>query len=303
MQTVLIAGGSGLVGSRLTTLLQAKGYRVSHLSRRADPGAAVPRYAWDLDRQSIAAEAVAEADYVINLAGAGIADRLWSKSRKQLIIDSRVKGNELLNRVFQDLDTPPKAYLSASAVGYYGHTGERTAAETAEPGQGFLTDSVLEWEKAIEPIAQSGMRTGVVRIGIVLSTRGGALQKMLPSYMVNVGAYFGNGRQYYSWIHLDDLCRMFIEALERETYRGTYNAVGPQPATVEQIARTIAKAMDKRALIVPAPAPALRLAMGEMADMLLFSTRVSSEKIEKLGFQFQFPELEGSLRDLLQRKI
>ncbi len=303
MPTVLIAGGSGLVGSRLSTLLLERGYQVGHLSRKGDPKAAIPRYTWDLNKGTIDETAVAEADYVINLAGAGIADRLWSKSRKKLIIDSRVNGNIILHRVFQSLAQPPKAYISASAVGYYGNTGDHLASEETRPGRGFLTDSVLEWEKAIEPIIATGMRTVIFRIGIVMSTKGGAFEKMFPSYKVNVGAYFGDGQQYYSWIHIDDLCQMFIDAIEKEEYQGVYNAVGPEPATLKTIAQTIAQAMDKRALILPAPAPVLRLAMGEMADMLLFSTRVASQKIEKQGFKFQFPELEGAIRDVLRRKV
>ncbi len=303
MSTVLIAGGSGLVGQRLSELLLEKGHRVIHLSRRANPEARIPTYAWDLQKATIDEKAVAQADYVINLAGAGIADRLWTKARKQLIIDSRVKGNELLHRTFQKLDRPPKAYISASAVGYYGHTANTLVGEEASPGQGFLTESVVAWEKAITPIAQSNIRTVVLRIGIVLSMQGGAFEKMFPSYKINVGAYFGNGKQYYSWIHIDDLCRMFVATMEQESYMGVYNAVGPAPATLKTIAQTIAQAMDKKALIVPAPAPVLRLGLGEMADMLLFSTRVSSQKIEQQGFSFEFPELEGAIRDVLQRKI
>ena len=302
MPTVLIAGGSGLVGSRLSELLKKEGYRVLHLSRRADHQAPIPTYQWDLRAGTLEEEALTQADYLINLAGAGIADRPWTKARKQLIIDSRVKSNALLQTALARLEHKPKAYLSASAVGYYGNTGNELVDENSQPGKGFLTESVLEWEKSIDGIRQLGIPCTVFRIGIVLSSKGGAFQKMFPSYHLYTGAYFGKGDQYYSWIHIDDLCRMFLWALQ-EQRPGIYNAVGPHPDTLKTIAQTIARAMDRKALLLPLPAPALRLFMGEMADMLLFSTRVSSQKIEKEGFYFQFPELEPAIRDVLRKNI
>ncbi len=302
MANILIAGGTGLVGTRLSQLLLEKGHSVLHLSRKSNPQAKIPVYRWDLNKGEIEDEAIEKADYIINLAGAGIASALWTKARKKLIIDSRVKSNELLLSALSRLKKNPKAYLSASAVGYYGNTGDDLATEDSKPGVGFLTDSVLEWEKSIEPFLEKNIRTVVFRIGIVLSTRGGAFEKMFPSYKLYTGAYFGNGQQFYSWIHIDDLCRLFLMAIDQSDFSGVYNAVGPQPARLKTIAQSIADAMDKKALILPVPASLLRLTMGEMSEMLLFSTRVSSQKIEETGFEFQYPELEGAIRDVLKKK-
>lgn len=303
MATVLIAGGSGLVGVRLSEVLKEKGYQVLHLSRKQNLSAEFPAYQWDLNQGIIDLDAVAQADFVINLAGASIIGSPWTKARKKLIIDSRVQTNELLKSAFSKLDKLPQAYISASAVGYYGNTGDRMAEETSDPGVGFLTDSVLEWEKSIELIEEMGIRTTVLRIGIVLSTKGGAFEKMFPSYRLNTGAYFGDGQQFYSWIHIDDLAHMFLHAMENNNFSGTYNAVGPNPTRLKNIAQDIATAMDKKALLLPVPALALKMTMGEMSEMLLFSTRVSSKKIEKAGFQFQFPDLVEAIKDVRKRKI
>ncbi len=302
MANILIAGGTGLVGTRLSQFLLDKGHTVMHLSRKSNPDAKIPAYRWDLKKGEIEEEAVEKADYIINLAGAGIASALWTKARKKLIIDSRVKSNELLLSTLTKLKKNPKAYLSASAVGYYGNTGDELATEDSKPGIGFLTDSVMEWEESIQPFIKKGIRTAIFRIGIVLSTRGGAFEKMFPSYTLYTGAYFGNGQQFYSWIHIDDLCRMFLMAIDQSDFSGLYNAVGPQPARLKTIAQSIADAMDKKALILPVPAPLLKLTMGEMSEMLLFSTRVSSQKIEDAGFEFQFPDLEEAIRDVLKKK-
>lgn len=303
MSSVLIAGGSGLVGMRLSHLLKEQGHQVFHLSRKQDLNATFPAYQWDLEKEIIDLEAVQKADYVINLAGASIVGRPWTKARKQLIISSRTQSNKILHQAFSEVENKPKAYLSASAVGYYGNTGDRLAKENSEPGIGFLTESVRRWEESIEVIPASGIRTAIFRIGIVLSTQGGAFAKMFPSYKLYTGAYFGDGQQFYSWIHIDDLCRMFILGMENEDIAGVYNAVGPNPERLKTIAQDIAKAMDKKALIVPVPAAALKLTMGEMSEMLLFSTRVSSQKIEAAGFSFKFPKLVPAIRDVLQRKV
>lgn len=303
MANVLIAGGSGLVGQRMSEILREEGYQVSHLSRKQNLSAEFPAYKWDLQEGVVDMEAVAKADFVVNLAGASIIGRPWTKARKKVIIDSRVKTNEVLSNAFSQLDKKPKAYLSASAVGYYGNTGDRMATETSEPGVGFLTDSVLEWEKSIEMIEDLGIRTAVFRIGIVLSTLGGAFQKMFPTYHLHTGGYFGDGQQFYSWIHIDDLARMFLHAMQKENFAGTYNAVGPNPMRLKDIAKAIGTAMNKKTLLLPIPAFVLKTIMGEMSEMLLFSTRVSSQKIEDSGFKFQFPELVEAVRDVRAKNI
>lgn len=302
MSTILIAGGSGLVGKRLSTLLKDQGHEVLHLSRHADPKAAFPTSAWDPAKGRIDESVVARADVVINLAGAGIADARWTAARKQLIMDSRVQSAYTLLKALKNTDKAT-VYLSAAAVGYYGNSGDQVMEETAPPGQGFLPESCTVWEKAIQGIAASGIRTVGLRIGIVLSVQGGALEKMLLPLRFGVNTYFGNGSQWYSWIHIDDVCRLFIHAMENAEMNGIYNAVAPNPATNLQFAKTLGKAWAGPSLLLPAPAFALRLAMGEMADVVLTGQRVSAKKTLATGFAFQFPELEGALVDVLKRKV
>ncbi len=304
MPTVLIAGGTGLVGKRLSKLLKEKSYDVLHLSRRENLNATFPAYRWDVEQGLIDEKAVQQADYVINLAGTGIADKRWSASRKKLIIDSRVKSNQLLKTTFLKLQKTPKAYLSAAAIGIYGNRGDEILTEDSPIGtKGFLVESCIEWEKAIEEMSVIDTRIAVYRIGIVLSTQGGALEKMLLSFKTRVGAYFGNGEQYFSWIHIDDLCSMLVAGIENEHYKGIYNAVAPNAVSNKQMTYDLKKALGIAALIVPAPAAALRLAMGEMADVVLHGNRLSAAKLQQAGYQFKFPELIPALKDLLSKKI
>ena len=192
--TVLICGGTGLVGSRLSELLSENGYNVRHLSRKKDLNAKFPAYQWDTKSEYIDPQAMQNVDYVINLAGAGIADKRWSGARKKLIIRSRVETTLLLKKYIQSGELQLKAFLSASAIGYYGNTGEVLVDENATPGEGFLTESVLAWENSIEEVAKTGVRTVTVRVGIVLSTEGGALPELMQTFPLRVGAYFGNGK-------------------------------------------------------------------------------------------------------------
>jgi len=299
MSTVLIGGGTGLIGTRLSALLKAKGYEVMHLSRTARPDAEFPAFEWDVEAGTIDEAAVEKADYVINLAGAGIADRPWTKARKKLIISSRVQSAALLADTFQKLGHQPKAYLSSSAIGYYGDRGNEWMSEDAAPGNGFLSESTQAWEEAIKGVAETGVRTVGLRIGIVLSTQGGALEKMLIPFRFYTGTYFGDGEQWYSWIHIDDIARMFIYALETEALSGFYNGVAPNPVTNKRLVTQMKEALNSPALIVPAPAFAMRLAMGEMADAVLDSTRVLADKIQATGFTFEYPAIDKALDQLL----
>ena len=303
MSTVLIAGGSGLIGSRLSQLLREQGDDVLHLSRRHRPDAPYSTYRWDPGDSYIDDEAILRADYVVNLAGAGIADKPWTKARKRLIIDSRVDSTHLLLSAFERLQHFPKAYLSSAAIGYYGDRNNEWLNESSAPGQGFLAESCMVWEEVIDEVAQAGIRTVAVRVGIVLSTRGGAMEKMLLPFHFRLGTYFGDGSQWYSWIHIDDLCRIFIKAMEDDGMQGVYNGVAPNPATNKELTLAMKDVLGKPALAVPAPALALRLAMGEMADVVLSSARVRSKKIEAAGFEYAFPTLGKALPDLLHRKV
>lgn len=304
MPTVLIAGGTGLIGTRLSQLLKEKKYTVLHLSRTKEPTAEFPVFQWDIKNGFIEDGAVEKADFIINLAGAGIADKPWTESRKKLIIDSRVDSTLLLKTYIERKKTPPRAYIAGSAVGYYGSRGDELLHEDDPVGsQGFLAESVGIWEEAIKKVGETGTRLVCIRTGIALSTQGGALEKILLPFKFFNGAYFGDGQQWMSWIHLDDLCRIFIEAIENEQMKGFYNGVGPHPVRNKDFVQQVKVALGRPALILPAPEFALRMAMGEMADVVFESTRVSSEKIEKTGFKFEFPGLIPALKDLLRRKI
>lgn len=303
MPTVLIPGGSGLIGTRLSELLAERQYTVLHLSRHPRPGARFATYAWDVEARTIDEEALERADYIINLAGAGIADQRWTDRRKQLIIDSRTESTRLLAEALRRRKQRLRAYLSASAIGYYGDRGEAILHEDDHAGEGFLSRSTVAWENAIREVANREQRTAWLRTGVALSTRGGALKPMLLPLHGFVSTYFGDGQQWYSWIHIDDLCRMYIHALENESIVGPYNAVAPHPVRNKQLAAALPAAKRKPALVVGVPAAALRLGMGEMAHVVLDSSRCSAEKIKNTGFRFEFPELSQALQDVIRREV
>jgi uncharacterized protein len=301
MKKILIAGGTGLIGTHLSRLLKNSGYEVTHLSRRANPTAEFPTYAWQPETGSFDPIAFEKVDAIINLAGAGIADKLWSKKRKHEIIDSRTSTNALIAKYLRSENHAIQVYVSASAIGFYANRGDEIMAETASIGTGFLAESTGAWETAIAEVAATNVRTVALRIGVVLSPEGGALQKMLLSFLFRLGVYFGNGRQWTSWIHRADLCNIFLWALQNPNIQGTFNAVAPGPLSNFDLTKAISTAKGGWYLLIPAPAFALRLVMGEMADVVLGSTRVSSQKIENQGFVFRFPEAVDALRDLFSK--
>ena len=300
MTTILIAGGTGLVGTRLSELLAQQQYRVIHLSRTEKKQARFPAYRWDTKTAYVDPEALQQADYIINLAGAGIADSHWTAARKKELIESRTQTTNLLYNACQQQNTWPKAYLASSAVGYYGNRKDELLTEESKLGTGFLAECCDLWEQAGASFQQSPTRLVVLRIGLVLSTQDGALPKLLLPLKAGLSSYFGDGQQWYPWIHIDDLCNMFIHALHTESIKGVYNAVAPNPVRNIDFARQLGEATQKSPLIVPAPAFALRLGMGEMADVVLNSTRCSSQKIEATGFAFQFSDLVPALRDVIK---
>jgi len=301
--TILIAGGSGLIGHRLSTLLNEQGHQVRHLSRSPDPHHPFPQFHWDLKAETIDEKAFEGVDCLINLAGAGIAEKRWTPARKKVIIESRTQTNHLLKKYIENGICKASSYLSASAMGYYGDRGNTLLTEDMAPGEGFLAESTQEWEAAIKAVADTGIRTVALRIGLVLSTQGGALEQLLLPLTFRVSTYFGNGRQWYSWIHIDDLANMFIHALNHPEMQGFYNAVGPNPLTNKAFAKTLAQAKPGPVLTLPVPAFLLRIMLGEMATAVLISTKVSVQKIQETGFGYQFPQLGAAFQDLFERKV
>jgi uncharacterized protein len=299
MKNILIAGGTGLIGTKLSHLLRGAGYTVTHLSRRADTNAEFPSFAWQPEKGIYDKKAFDKIDAIINLAGAGIVDKRWTNARKRTIIESRTSSNVLIAGFLQKEQHAIKAYISASAIGFYSDRGNTLMTEKDKAGKGFLAESTIAWENAIDEVRKTGIRTVALRIGIVLSTEGGALPEMLKSFHVRTAVYFGDGAQYISWIHIDDVCRMFQFALEKADMAGVFNAVAPKPMTNYAFTEAMIEAKGGGYLKVPAPSFALRIALGEMADTVLGSTNVSSQQIENQGFEFIYRDAAGALKDLL----
>lgn len=294
---ILLAGGTGFIGGRLTEILIRAGHMVRLLSRHPDgPG----QFAWDPIAGKIDEAALEGVEAVINLAGEGIADKRWTEARKKKVVESRTQSAAVLRDAFQRTGHLPKVYVSASAIGYYGNTGEKWLVETDPPGEGFLSECCVVWEQAADTVAALGIRTVKFRFGIVLEQDGGALAEILRPMRFGIAAYFADGRAWYSWIHRDDVCRMLLWAIENEV-EGVFNAVAPAPVRNKELIKQVVRARRKPAPVMPAPAFALRIMLGEMADAVLFSNRVSSEKAVAAGFVFQFPELEGALADIFKK--
>jgi len=300
MQTVLITGGTGAVGLATSRLLASQGYKVIHLSRKENLSAEFPAYSWDLEKQTIDKKALEQADFIIHLAGTGIADKRWTAARKAEIISSRVESSKLLARFLATMERKPHAVIGASAIGFYGNRQEETLDENSAAGTGFLAESCTQWENSYQHIRNLGIPCSVVRIGIVLDKKTGALSKMLPSYHVRLGAYFGNGKQIYSWIHIQDMARILLFLVQNHPKNHVYNATAPLPVSNRELAQTIADVLGKKSLIVPAPAFAMRIAMGEMADVVLHGSRVLPKSLESAGFEFLYPNVSAALENLLK---
>jgi uncharacterized protein (TIGR01777 family) len=297
---ILITGGTGLVGTVVTELALQKGYQVSFLSRSTKSIPQVKVFQWDIAQKKIDIQAIEQADYIIHLAGAGVADKRWSDAYKQEILDSRIISTQLLQEAISKSIKKPKAIVAASAVGIYGFdTGDTLMQEDSRQGEGFLAEVTKKWEEELLKFENLGIRTAIMRIGIVLSTKGGALQKMMQPVQFFAGSALGSGKQYMSWIHIRDLARMFLFAIENEQIRGVYNAVGNTPVTNETFTKAIAKVMNKPLFLPNVPEFALRLMLGEMASMVIGGNRVSNEKIVKAGFQYEFETLEEALKNLI----
>ncbi len=296
MPTTLLAGGSGLIGTRLAEMLRTAGHTVRLLTRQPK---GPDQFGWDTERGTLDEAALSGVDYVVNLAGAGIADQRWTKARKRELIDSRVKSARLLRDTFQRMGLRPRAYLSASAIGYYGNSGERRMGEKDLPVEdSFMVQCCQAWEQTADEVAALGIRTVKFRIGVVLAKEGGALLEFVKPLRFGLGTYFADGQAWFSWIHRDDLCRAFLWAIENDAVEGVFNAVSPQPTRLKPLVEATARAMRKKVLIMPVPAFALRLALGEMSVVVLNSNLVAADKIQAAGFSFQHPTLDEALREI-----
>jgi uncharacterized protein (TIGR01777 family) len=300
---ILITGATGFVGRRLCEMLHQAGHTVRALSR--DSVAAKQRvphlkevFPWNPLQELPPLQAFEGCDAVINLAGESIAGR-WTAPKKQLIRDSRVLGTKNLVNALAQLSSRPKVLISASAIGYYGDRGEETLTEDAAPGSDFLAQVCRDWENEALKAESLGMRVVRLRIGLVLGRGGGTLQALLPLFRVGLGGPLGSGRQWWSWIHRDDLCRLIVQILANENVSGPVNATAPQPVRQKEFAQVLGRVL-RRPAFLPTPAFALKIALGEFADGILASQRALPRRAQEMGYRFQFEELEGALREILQ---
>jgi len=302
MATVLITGGTGLVGKYLCKRLKEKEYDVAILSSKRKQEGEIPTYTWDLDKKEIQKEAIDTVDYIIHLAGANIGDKRWTAKRKQLIIDSRVKTGQLIFSKIKEQNKDLKAFISASAIGYYGTiTLDKIFTEADPPANDFLGDTCRQWEQMTDRFKDLGIRAVKIRTGVVLTGQGGALSKMTAPVKMGIGSAVGNGRQYLPWIHIDDLCDIYIKAIEDTQMKGAYNAVAPDQKTNKEFTQTIAHILKKPFWFPNVPAIAMKLMFGKISEILLRGSRISSNKIKKTGYNFLFPDLESALADLLKK--
>ena len=291
MAKILVTGGTGLVGRRLTALLTEKNHEVRILSRNPKNK---NEFKWDFSKGSLDDKAIENIDYIIHLAGAGIAEKRWTKERKEVIVNSRVATANLIFDKIKSQNIPLKGFISASGSNYYGaQTTAKVFKESDAVGTDFLGQVCLRWEAAANQFKDLNIPVTILRTGVVLSKTGGALEKMRTPIV----SPFGSGNQYLAWIHIDDLCNLYIKAVE-EDFEGVYNTVSPESHTNRTFSKTLAKAIKRPYLPIAVPGLLLKLVFGELAIILLEGSRLSSGKIEKKGFVFKYIELKRALESL-----
>ena len=297
---VLITGGSGLIGRYLTSALLSEGYSVSHLSRGTSQFGRVRVFRWDPEQNILDPLIFEGIDYVINLAGAGIGEKRWTGKRKEEILSSRVNSTRLLHSVITENGIRIKAFISASATGYYGSiTSDKIYTETDKPATDFLGTTCRLWEEAADKFEKYGIRTVKIRTAVVLDRNDSALSRLMSPARFGFLVKTGSGRQYMPWIHIKDLCNIYLKAIENSEMRGAYNAVSPQPATNRYFLQTLAEVMKTPLLPVAVPGFILKLALGEMSDVVLTGSRISCEKILGTGYIFLFKDLEKALKNII----
>jgi uncharacterized protein (TIGR01777 family) len=295
---VLVSGAKGLVGDALVKSLKEDGNQIVSLVRRASSGDS--EIEWQPNQGKLEVERLEGFDVVVHLAGESIASGRWTDEKKQKIFDSRVKGTALLSEALAQLATPPATFISASAIGYYGNRGDELLTEQSSPGNDFLSGVCTEWEKATSSTESKGIRTVHARFGIILDTKGGALKQMLMPFRMGVGGKIGDGKQWMSWIALDDVIRGLNHLIDKPAVKGAVNFVAPHPVTNAEFTRVLGRAIS-RPTIFPMPAFAARLAFGEMADALLLSSaKVQPKVLREHGFEFEYPTLQGALEKILK---
>jgi uncharacterized protein (TIGR01777 family) len=305
-ETILITGGTGLVGKAITKVLVDKGYSVIILSRTpkssSQPG--ISYAVWDPSNNKIDKDALEKATVIINLAGTSVAEKRWSENRKREIVESRVSSGKTIVNALAAKANNVHTVINASAIGWYGPDapGKIPFRETASHSDDFLGNTCYQWEEAIKPVTEMDKRLIIFRIGIVLDKSGGAYPQLTLPLKFRTLAWFGSGKQVTSWIHIEDLAAMFLFALEHKEMRGVYNAVATEPVTNKELIKEVAKSMKGVFIPVPVPAAALKLGLGEMSVEVLKSATVSNEKILSEGFNYKFPDIEKAVKDLQETR-
>jgi uncharacterized protein len=309
MKHVLITGGTGTIGNALSLKLQAKGYEVMILSRSGKgTHEGVTHYSWHIKNKQIDREAIEKADYIIHLAGAGVADKRWTAKRKKEIVSSRVESSKLLVQALSNIPNKVKAVVSASAIGWYGPDSKQLDqngfVETDSHYPNFLGTTCKKWEDSVEGIKQLGIRLVKLRTGIVLSNEGGAFKAFKNPLQSRLATILGTGKQIISWIHIDDLCNQYITAIENENWDGVYNAVAPCSVSNKTLITRMAQCLyGNFFLAIPVPAFLLKLILGEMSIEVLKSTTVSAQKMIQAGYTFIYPTIDHAIDALLSTKL
>ena len=304
MKTVLLTGGTGLIGKRLVKNLIEKGYHIIILTRSIKNTQATKETSfalWDVKKQTIDVSAIQKADYIIHLAGAGVVDKKWTAAYKKEIVESRTQSSALLINTLKNNTHQVKCIVSASAIGWYGEdkTASHFFTEDEKPADNFLGETCRLWEQSIEPAEALNIRVCKLRTGIVLSKDGGAMAEFLKPIKFGIAAILGNGKQVVSWIHIDDLCRMYIAALDNNAMQGSYNAVAPMTVTNKELTLKLAQAVrGKNYIAMHVPEFILKIMMGTRSTEVLKSTTVSCAKIKATGFTFLYPSIDAALKSL-----
>jgi uncharacterized protein (TIGR01777 family) len=305
MQTVMITGGTGTIGKHLSAMLVKRGYKVIILTRGNNTGSNHPGITmarWDVKRDEIDVAAIQQADYIIHLAGANVADGRWTKKRKKEIVESRTKSSALLVKALKENEHKVSAVISASATGWYGEdtlsSRQYGFKEDAPAAKDFLGNTCRFWEESIEPVTRFGVRLVKLRTGIVLSNDGGAWIEFKKPLKAGIAAIMGSGRQVVPWIHIEDICRLYVYAIENKKLAGSYNAVSPNAVTNKTLVLQMARQRNHFYIPVHVPALALKIALGEMSIEILKSVTASAEKIQSAGFAFLYPAINEAVREL-----
>ena len=297
---ILITGGSGFVGKPLCARLHERGHELLVVSRNPERARAALPARTDI-RPNVADFLDSQPEAIINLAGESIAEGRWTEAKKQRLLDSRLNTTQAVVDLCGQLDTPPKTLISASAMGYYGDQGDREVTEETPPNPEFVHELCARWEEAARQAESHGVRVALMRIGLVLDRDGGTLAKLLTPFRLGLGGPLGSGKQYMPWIHRTDLVRIILFLLDQEALAGPFNAGAPEPVTNAEFTRTLARHLHRPAFL-PAPAPALRLAFGEMSRILLTGARMRPQRRQEAGFTFEYPTLDEALSEILRSR-